>query len=224
MIGFVVAMEKEAKLFLDRLDSLKTQTIADKNIYLGKFLNKEIVLIVAGIGKVNASFSTQIIIDKFRPELIINFGVAGGKSNSGLNAGDIVLLDKICQYDFDLSEIDNVSIGYMQDYDTIYYKTDINLYKGNKFKICSCATGDRFTKQKYFLDIIHNLSAQVVDMESGAIAQVCTANTTPFLAIKLISDVDNSSDSIFEQYQSNVKSICDKIPNAVEELIINLSN
>ena len=222
MIGFVVAMEKEAKLFLDRLDGFNTQNIAGKNIYLGKFLGKEIVLIIAGIGKVNASFSAQIIIDKFSPELIINFGVAGGKSNSGLKAGDIAIIDKVCQYDFDLSEIDNVNIWYMQDYNTTYYKTNIDLYNGNAFKVCSCATGDRFTRQKYFLDIIHNLSAKVVDMESGAIAQVCTANNILFLAIKLISDVDDSDESIFEQYQSNVKSVCEKLPNAIEEIVKNL--
>ena len=223
MIGFVVAMEKEAKLFLNRLDFFEEQTIAGKKIYVGRFLNQEIVLIISGIGKVNASFSTQILIDKFLPRLIINFGVAGGKANSNLNAGDVVLLNKICQYDFDLSEIDNVSVGYMQDYDTVFYKTDYKMYKGNAFKICSCATGDRFTKNEYFLKIIKDLSANVVDMETGAIVQVCTANKIKFLSLKLISDVDGSDKSIFKQYAENVKSICDKIPDAIEELILNLN-
>ena len=185
-------------------------------------MNKEFVMIISGIGKVNASFSTQIIIDKFNPQLIINFGVAGGQINSNLIAGDVVLLDKICQYDFDLSEIDNVSIGYMQDYDRIFYNTNYKLYSGNKFKICSGASGDRFTKKKIFIDVINALSAQVVDMESGAIAQVCCANKVTFLSLKLISDVDGCEGSIFEQYQCNVKTICDKIPDALDELINNL--
>ena len=222
-IGFVVAMEKEANLFVNRLKDCRTQTIAGKKIITGKFNNINTVLIIAGIGKVNSSFATQIIIDRFSPKVIINFGVAGGKANSGLMAGDMVLLDKICQYDFDLSEIDDVSIGYMQDYDTIYYKTNIDLYHGHAFKICSGATGDRFTKKDYFLNIIQSLGAEVTDMECGAIAQVCTANNTPFLSLKLISDVDDSDESIFSQYQANVKSVCDKIPNAISELLINLS-
>jgi len=222
MLGFVVAMEKEARLLIDRLDDFKEKSIAGKKLFVGRFLSNEVVLIISGIGKVNASLSAQIIIDKFAPEVIINFGLAGGKEGSGLAAGDIVLLDKICQYDFDLSEIDNVSVGYMQDYDTIYFKTDYELYNGKNFKICSGATGDRFTKKKYFLDIIKDLSAGVVDMESGAISQVCFANKIPFIPLKLISDVDNSNDSIFEQYVSNVKTICDKIPNAIEELVANL--
>lgn len=222
MIGFVVAMEKEGGLFLDRVKDLKEGIIAGKKVYSGKFLDKEVVLIIAGIGKVNSAFATQILIDKFAPKVIINFGVAGGKENSGLVAGDVVLLDKVCQYDFDLSEIDDVCIGYMQDYNTIYYKTNFDMYKGNSFKIATGATGDRFTRQKYFLDIIKNLSASVVDMEFGAIAQVCFANNLPVISLKLISDVDNSEDSIFSQYISNVKSVCDKIPNAIEELVTNL--
>ena len=222
MSGFVVAMEKEARLFLNKVDNLIRKSIAGKEVYIGNFLSNEIVLIISGIGKVNASFATQILIDKFNPEVIVNFGVAGGQKNGGLVAGDVVILDKICQYDFDLSEIDDVSIGYMQDYDTIFYNTSWQLYKGNAFKICSGATGDRFTKKQMFIDIINKLSAQVVDMESGAIAQVCCANKTHFLSIKLISDVDGSDGSIFEQYQSNVKSICDKIPNAIEELLANI--
>lgn len=223
MIGFVVAMEKEALLFLNETKINKNLTIAGKKIFLGKFLNHEYVLIISGIGKVNAGFSTQIIIDSFGPNTIINFGLAGAKLNSGLNAGDIVLVDKICQYDFDLSEIDNVNIGYMQDYDTTYYKTQYSMYSGDKFKICSCATGDRFTQKDYFLNIIKELSAQITDMESGAIAQVCLANNMPILCLKLISDVDGQNASIFEQYASNEKTVCQRIPNAIAEVVANLT-
>lgn len=222
MIGFVVAMEKEARLFLNQVEIIKEYNIAGKRVSEGKYLNNKIVLIIAGIGKVNASFSTQIIIDKFSPSIIINFGVAGGKSNSGLFPGDVVLLDKVCQYDFDLSEIDNVKVGYMQDYNTIYYNTNVELYSGNKFLIRTGATGDRFTKQEYFNTIIKELSANVIDMESGAIVQVCTANEIPFLTLKLISDVDDVENSIFDQYQKNIASVCDKIPNALDELVSHL--
>ena len=222
MIGFIVAMEKESKLFLENAIITEESSIAGKRIVLGKYLDKDFVIAIAGIGKVNAALATQLVIDKFAPEYIINFGVAGGKENSGLSAGDTVLLDKICQYDFDLSEIDNVNIGYMQDYDTTYYPTAYSRYKGNKLMIKTGATGDRFTRQKYWLDIIKSLKAEVVDMESGAIAQVCTANQTPFYSLKLISDVDGKDESIFSQYANNVATICNKIPDAIKDLIENI--
>lgn len=222
MIGFVVAMEKEIGSFIERSTVIEKVIIAGKNIIKGNFNGKEFVLVVSGIGKVNASMSAQLLLDNFDIDLIVNFGVAGGKENSGLRAGDIVLLDKVCQYDFDLSEIDDVSVGYMQDYDTIYYKTAFERYKGSSFKIATGATGDRFTKKKEYLNIIKILNAQVVDMECGAIAQVCTANNVDFYSLKLISDVDGTDETIFVQFINNVKEVCEKIPNAVAELLDNI--
>ena len=46
MIGFVVAMEKEANLFLDEVKSLNIQNIAGKKVYTGKYLDKDFVLII----------------------------------------------------------------------------------------------------------------------------------------------------------------------------------
>lgn len=127
MIGFVIAMEKEAKDFLNKISVKEEKSIAGKRIVLGEFLNKQVVVGIAGIGKVNAGLTTQILIDHFKPELIINFGLAGGKIDCGLNAGDVVFVEKACQYDFDLSELDDVEIGYMQDYDTVYYNLEKDL-------------------------------------------------------------------------------------------------
>lgn len=213
-------MEKEGNLFLEKCKISSIQNIAGKKVYQGEFFDRKFVLIISGIGKVNSGMSTQILIDKFDIDCIINFGVAGGKTGSGLKAGDIALLTDICQYDFDLSEIDNVNVGYMQDYNLTYYPTAYKHYQGNAFSLKKGACGDRFTKNNYWLDIIHSLHGEVVDMESGGIAQVAYANEKPAYFLKLISDVDGENESIFEQYSSNVKSICEKIPNAVKELLL----
>ena len=223
MIGYIVAMEKEAKELLKIMDVQKEQVVAGKKFYIGELFDKASIIGIAGIGKVNAAFTTQLLIDKFAPKCIINFGVAGGKENSGLNMGDFVLLKQICQYDFDLSEIDDVSIGYMQDYDTVYYKTAFELYTGNKFALCTGASGDRFTNNPYFLNIIKELGAQVVDMESGAIAQVCVANNVHLIAVKLISDVDGKEGSIFDQYEGNVVTLSAQFPLVLKEVVTNMN-
>lgn len=223
MIGFIVAMKKEANLFLDSVDSHESKNIAGKEVYFGRYLNEDFALVICGIGKVNAGFCTQLLIDKFNPRLIINFGVAGGKENSDLNAGDTALISKVCQFDFDLSEIDDVNIGYMQDYDRTYYETAYKMYTGDKLKTYIGATGDRFTRLDYFKKIIRDLDGQVVDMECGAIAQVCTANEVPLLILKLISDVEGKDGSIFEQYYNNVESVSSKFPESIKELLTNLN-
>lgn len=221
-IGFVVAMEKEANLLLKIADIEKNYSYAGKNIFVGKVFNKEFVLIIAGIGKVNASLGTQILIDKYDIDCIINFGLAGGKENSNLNAGDVVQVNSSCQYDFDLSELDDVKIGYMQDYNLIFYPLNICEKLKDQFPPVVCATADRFTSKQYFLNIVKTLNAQITDMEVGAIAQTCFANQKPLYALKLISDVDGKTDSIYAQYANNAQSICSKLPTAIALLLKNL--
>ena len=222
MIGFVVAMEKEASLLINKIKIVDEQVIAGKRVVKGILDNKDIVLIIAGIGKVNAGMGTQILIDRYNVDIIINFGLAGGKQGCGLKAGDIVQVNKVCQYDFDLSELDDVSVGYMQDYNTIFFPVSICEKLTHQFPVVNCATGDRFTSKQIYLDTIRSLGGMVVDMESGAIAQVAYANNTPMHILKLISDVDGTSESIYTQYANNNASICNKIPDAITLLLNHL--
>lgn len=223
MIGFVVAMEKEARHFLEEAKIKKEKTIAMKRVVLGEFKGYEFVLIVGGIGKVNAGFATQLLIDKFEPDMIINFGTAGGKDPETQHVGDVALIDKACQFDFDLSEIDNVSVGYLQDYDTTYFKTSYKKYKGNKFVISRLATGDRFTFKEWAIEDQKKLGATVIDMEGGAIAQVAYSNGVDYYLLKVLTDVEGSGEeSIFGQYNNSVHEICRLIPESVEELLKNI--
>ena len=223
MIGFVVAMEKEAKLFLEVATINNEMIIAGKKIFIGEFYNQDFVLIIGGIGKVNAGMSTQILIDKFNVEKVINFGTAGGKDPLSQHVGDVAFIDKACQFDFDLSEIDDVNVGYMQDFNLTYFESNYKNYKGGKFVVSTLATGDRFTFKEWALKDQKELGATVIDMEGGAIAQVAYANGVEFYLIKILTDVEGSGEeSIFKQYYDNVKEVSDLIPNAVEELIKNI--
>lgn len=223
MIGIVVAMEKEARHFLIEADIQKERQIAKKKIYEGSFKNYPFVLIISGIGKVNAGMATQILIDNFNLDKVINFGSAGGKDPKTQKVGDVALIDKVCQYDFDLSEIDDVNVGYMQDFDLTYFETSYKKYKGNSFVISTLASADKFSTKKETLDTLIQLGANVSDMEAGAIAQVAYSNEIDFYILKLLTDVEGgSAESIFTQYVNNIKEICSKIPNAVYELLQNI--
>ena len=223
MIGFVVAMEKEASHFLSVAEIKEERTIAMKKVYIGEFCGKSFALIVGGIGKVNAGMATQIMIDNFKPKMIINFGTAGGKDATHQKVGDVALIDRICQYDFDLSEIDDVNIGYMQDYDAIYFKCAYEKYKGDAFVVSTLASADRFTTKTWALEAIAGLGATVCDMEAGAVGQVAYSNGVDFYVLKLLTDVSGSEEeSIFGQYLNSVKAVCEKIPNAIRELILHI--
>jgi len=218
MICLVVALNSEAKSFLDVIDDKSLSLVAGKPLYTGKVANKKIALCISGIGKVNASIATQLLIDKFNPEYVINFGTAGGMNDS-VEIMKYYLIDKCCQYDFDLSTLDNVPVGYIQDFDGIYF----NCYKDDKFNLpySSVSSGDRFNNDLKDITTINDLGCSLRDMEGGAIGQVCTANDVKLIMVKGVSDVFGAG-TAQEQFVKNLNSVShgfkDVIKNLIEKL------
>ena len=54
----------------------------------------------SGISKVNAAVYTQILIDVFSADVIVNTGIAGSLKNE-INIGDIVISTEVPYYDVD---------------------------------------------------------------------------------------------------------------------------
>lgn len=77
MIGIIGAMEEEVTILKRKLNDMNEINIAHVKFYVGKLNHKEVVLTQSGIGKVNASISTTLLIEKFNPEVVINTGSAG---------------------------------------------------------------------------------------------------------------------------------------------------
>ena len=72
------------------------------------------------------------------------------------------------------------------------------------------ASGDRFCSGPADNAVIlgHFPEALACDMESGAISQVCYANSVPFLSVRVISDTAEEEDRLgqFEDFWSTVGS------------------
>lgn len=219
MIGFVVALNKEAEPLIEKLEQKSKTTVAGKPCFLGKFCDKEVVLVISGVGKVNSALSTQAIIDKFGVNAVINFGSVGGLKTSVL-VKNYYLVDKCFQYDFDLSKLDGVSVGYIQDYDTVYFNAKkLSQNIGLEYK--TLASSDRFTCEQKDVDIISSLNGDVFDMEGGAIGQVCLANGVDFYVLKGVTDLFNSG-SNQEQFFANLNAVCGGFPSVLEKLVKNI--
>jgi adenosylhomocysteine nucleosidase len=155
--------------------------------------NGTLTLLKSGIGKVNAALAAQKACDN-GAELIITTGLAGGIDDR-LEQGDIVLAEQVCYHDVWCGEPN--AVGQVQDL-PLYFSAPKELIQ----KITSrmpkgylttglTVTGDVFLTDKTKLTAIKQTfpSAFAVDMESAAIAQVCYLNQTPFLSLRIISDV-----------------------------------
>ena len=215
MICFVVALKKEAQELLTRAENLTEFKIADKPCYSCKLNGKEVIIAISGIGKVSAALTTQLLIDKYNPEFIFNFGTCGGM-NKSVEILNYYLIDKCCQFDFDVTELDNVPLGYIQEYDTVYFDT---YTKGLDFlKTSRVASADRFTNDIADINAVNEIGCSLRDMEAGAIAQVCTSNNVPLVMVKGISDVYGNG-TAQEQFYQNLQTVGKGFPDVILKVL-----
>ena len=215
MICFVVALKKEAQELLTRAENLTAFKIADKPCYSCKLNGKEVIIAISGIGKVSAALTTQLLIDKYNPEFIFNFGTCGGM-NKSVEILNYYLIDKCCQFDFDVTELDNVPLGYIQEYDTVYFDT---YTKGLDFlKTSRVASADRFTNDIADINAVNEIGCSLRDMEAGAIAQVCTSNNVPLVMVKGISDVYGNG-TAQEQFYQNLQTVGKGFPDVILKVL-----
>ena len=212
-IGIVVAMKVEKVAIEEKMKNKTNESIYNLPFVIGKIGNVECILVQSGVGKVNAARTTQILIDRYKPEAIINVGV-GGSINSELNIGDVVISKKIVQHDFDITTFDHPK-GYVPEVGD-YIEGDKNLLKtfyniinemeenDYKTKIGVIASGDIFcTDIKHKEKIQNKFNADIVDMECSAIAQIAFLDNIPFIGIRSVSDVPNGDNT--STYKDNVE-------------------
>ena len=215
MICLVIALPSEAKSLLEKAENLKEFKLADKTAYSCTLNGKDAVIAISGIGKVSAALTTQLLIDNYKPEYILNFGTCGGM-NSSVKILNYYVVEKCCQFDFDLRELDGVPLGYIQEYDTVFFpaKTD-----GLEFLEKSVlASADRFTNDINDINAINDMGCSLRDMEGGAIAQVCKSNNVPLIMIKGITDVYGNQ-TAQEQFDKNLCQVGAGFPDVILKAI-----
>lgn len=199
MIGIICALSIEIEGIAKLIKNKQEETFAKMKYISGTINGKEVVMTECGIGKVNAAMSTQVMIDKYHPSVIINSGIAGSVSKS-LKIGDIVISTDCVQHDFDGTQMGDPK-GLIQYNDETRIDIPVSERVAQKlFESCKeidntnvilgrIATGDIFVAQKEMRSAIANeFSALACEMEGGAVAQVCYRNDVECAVLRCISD------------------------------------
>lgn len=220
--GIITAMQEEMQAIKNIMTEINEQKIYELNFIKGKINNIQVILVEAGVGKVNSARTTQILIDNFEVEAIINVGSAGS-ANDELNIGDIVIGNKLVQHDFDITAfghpkgfISNVG-EYVESDSKLIEKMEqtISELHNNDFKIKigTIASGDIFCTEPKMKEKIRNkFNAEAIEMEGAAIAQVCKLDNVPFIIIRSISDSPNGNNNItFDQFLEKASKRCAEI-------------
>ncbi len=224
-IGIIGAMEEEIESIKPHIDIISTKNIVGLDFYMGKMGGNNVVLVRSGIGKVNASICSQVLIDLYAVDYIINVGVAGA-INKDLKIGDVVIATDTMHHDIDTSYFGD-EIGIIprmeescfkadEDLTKIAMKVSNNIIENNKIVAGRIVSGDQFLcdiekKNK----IWQHFKAFCVDMESAAIGQTCYLNKIPFSIIRSISD--NSEEN--NEYENFFKDSALKASNILKEII-----
>lgn len=205
-IGIMVAMTSEFNLVNALLEEKQEKQVNGFSFVEGKLDGKEVVLAKSGIGKVCAAVGISEMIRIYKPECIINTGVAGG-IDASLQVTDIVVGSRTVYHDVWCGE-GNV-YGQVQGMPPFFEADDRLLQAALSIEsevrilegmIC---TGDRFITDHTALEQIKACFPDgfAVDMESCAMAQVCYIYNIPFLSFRIISDTPGRTNDHSLQYR-----------------------
>ena len=166
----------------------------------------DILACAGGVSKVNAAMSAEILCLRYGVDLILNAGVAGCAAD--LPTGSLVVASEFVQHDVDTTAVGD-PIGLVSTVNQVVFPTwkpercvELLQYLGAAAISGRVATGDWFAVRGARAEWVRDtFSPLLVEMEGGAIAQVCLRNNVRFVSVKSVSDhlfSDNQAEEYFD--------------------------
>lgn len=212
-IGIIGAMDEEINMLKEEMEGVNITDIASMSFYEGRLMGAPLVVVRSGIGKVNAAICTQILVDRYGVDLVINTGVAGSLRNE-IDIADIVLSTDALQHDMDATGF-GYELGVIPRMELSVFQADRNLIEMAK-SVCKellpsvgvhtgrVVSGDQFISDSGKKEwLIKTFNGYCTEMEGAAIAQAAYLNHIPFLIIRAISDkADNSAEMAYSEFEA----------------------
>ncbi len=205
MIGIIGAMDDEVRLLSEAISGGSDSCVGGFAFRTGRLEGKDVVLLKCGIGKVNAAVGCGLLIDRFRPSLVINTGSAGGIAR-GLTFGDVVVSDGLLYHDVDVRAF-GYADGQIPGQSAVFpvpeelirrAEAAVDALKREGVLPASLnhvrgliGSGDAFIHEEARIaDLRSRFPALcAVEMEGAAIAHACALFGVPVLVIRSLSDV-----------------------------------
>ena len=223
MIGVVSALDSEMALLRSRLTDERVEVHASAEYHLGKIAGVDVVLVICGVGKVNAAMHTQALIDFYHPSAILQSGVAGALA-AELKLFDLVIGSELTYHDmqdFVIETFDPLEKYYYADPRLVSLAESV----AKEAHTGRIASGDLFVSDKETKHAIAaRTSALCVEMEGAAVAHTARLNDVPFLTIRVMSDsaeeAPEMSFAAFEKEAAQLsgKMVLDMLPHVENAL------
>ena len=209
-LAIVSAMPDEISALMPLLQGAAVKRVAGRDFHCGRLAQREVVLVLSGIGKVAAASTVTLLCHHFAASAIIFTGVAGGLGKH-VKVGDVVLARTLLQHDMDASPI--FPRWQVPGTGRSHFDADVawtaRLHSGAA-KVLALGhpelaafgihapqlhhglmvSGDRFVSSAAEAQRLQQElpEALAVDMESAAMAQVCADFARPLAVLRTVSD------------------------------------
>jgi adenosylhomocysteine nucleosidase len=164
MIGITFALPSESSGVVRQLQAIQRHD----NLLSGKIKNREVTIVHTGVGASNCNARLEVLLHKTRPSLVISSGFSGAVSEQ-LRVGDLILARNFSDPGL-LANAGQVLGDWEPRVVKLFTTTSIIDSIDQRNEIARVA------------------GAEAVDMETGAIADVCKVHGVPLLSLRIISD------------------------------------
>ncbi|MFY3552150.1 5'-methylthioadenosine/adenosylhomocysteine nucleosidase [Achromobacter insolitus] len=230
-LAILGALHEEIADLLAAMDPGATiHRIAMRDFHVGTLWGTSCVIALSRIGKVAAAATASIVIHEFKATRVIFTGLAGGL-HEDVAVGDVVVATALMQHDMDARplfeqheipllgrerfEADPVLSASLLESARQFARTHAGLPDAAglpppRVHHGLIATGDVFVNSN---DYAHQLrqrlpEALCLEMEGGAMAQVCYEFGVPYAVLRVISDqADHAAKADFTDFLMNLARV-----------------
>lgn len=237
------AMRVEVEEMMQAMAKPKFKEIAGHYCAFGKIDGYPVVIMETRIGMVNAASATTIAMERFNPLCVLTTGTSSAQRDD-LKVGDIVLCEKFCYYNYYITPYaprgggsDSFGWSYQDSevfaqgkWDKIRYtesnKDLINIayqvpYTAGRLVKGITASGDVWLRECDKIDEIHRIfNTDSEEMESFAVAAICSKYNVPVLGIRIISD--NGLVLKVEDEQIDAAEFYEKVCHLERDYVLNV--
>jgi adenosylhomocysteine nucleosidase len=217
-VGLICALPQEHAHLLGAMSVTATHRIAGVEFTAGELDGHAAVLAAAGMGKVNVAVVATLLAERFGCAVIVFSGVGGGL-DPDLDIGDVVIADRTIQHDAGVIEDSGLRtyqaghVPFLNPTDRFGYPADPALLgrvrtqldgfelpplsrdagggdRPPRITYGTVLTGDQYLACETTRERLHaDLGGRAVEMEGGALSQVCESFGIPWLVIRALSDL-----------------------------------
>ena len=213
------ALPQETELVEKSLKGIRRKRLGPFAYTEGRIAGRRVVVAATGIGKTCAAMITTLFVDHFRPRELLMTGTAS-RINPEVRNGDVIVGEITCNHDFGHLIADYAmeyfgAEGALGEQMAVIYPGDRGLLAAARrairrhvpepatqhtpayepvVRLGRITSGDQFgITAERVAAIRRQLQVDLMEMESGSVAQVCRYFGIPFLCIRSGSNLTQNS-------------------------------